>query len=61
MSNVYYLPREGKRVALIGYDDAGLAIVLDGDGIEYVCHYEDLKPVTVDVKMTIDEALQREG
>ena len=58
---VYYLPREGKRVAFVGYDEIGLARVVDGDGNEYLCHETHLQNVTVDKDMTIDEILQREG
>ena len=57
----YYFPRMGVQVTFIGYDKSSLAMVEDDDNEIYYCHETHLQNVTAQVKMTIDEALKREG
>ena len=58
---IYYWAREGKHVVFTGYDESGLAQVTDGTDTDYVCTEDQLQPLQKNVKMTIEEIIQREG
>lgn len=57
----YYLPREGKQVIFLHYDDIGLAVVVDDDGETYRCHETHLMDLASQTVMTAENIIEREG